>query len=347
VVEERKRESRLLQQQRRRVAVLFTLVLAATLVAAIEPLHHAARSAVAAADPVIRQHVVAGAVLFVILSALSAMVVFFSTAVITPIAVDAFGPAVTLVLLWLGWILGGLTAYAIGRLFGHGMVALFVDPRRLAEYEGRAARLVTLRHVLVFQLAVPSEIPGYVLGLAGCRFRTFAAAMALGELPFAIGAVYLGESFLERNYALLLAIGAGGIALSWATFRRASKLWSPDGETRDRRPVRRVADEAEADLRSRAVVQRHVHGGVGAGIRELEPHVADVRDPLTGVRAAGLHHDVAVLGVDTAQRPDDDFFVRVHAHSDQRPGVVPREAGEESVPVRACNGAELHLIHTT
>lgn len=70
-------------------------------------------------------------------------------------------------------------------------------------------------HVLLFQLAVPSEIPGYVLGLAGCRFRTYVAAMVLGELPFAIGAVYLGESFLQRNYILLLATGIGGAAFSW------------------------------------------------------------------------------------------------------------------------------------
>ncbi len=84
--------------------------------------------------------------------------------------------------------------------------------------------MVSFRHVLLFQLAVPSEIPGYVLGLAGCRLRTYAAAIALGELPFAIGAVYLGESFLQRNYLLLLAIGVASVALSWAMFRRASVL---------------------------------------------------------------------------------------------------------------------------
>ncbi|HEX7809980.1 MAG TPA: hypothetical protein VF608_14685, partial [Thermoanaerobaculia bacterium] len=79
--------------------------------------------------------------------------------------------------------------------------------------------------------AVPSEIPGYVLGLARCRFRTFVTAMAIGELPFAIGAVYLGESFLERNYALLLAIGITGIAFSWMMFGRAAATWSSENKT--------------------------------------------------------------------------------------------------------------------
>jgi len=220
---------RFVLQHRRRLALLLLLVLIATAVAATGPLHRAVLSIIAATEPVIQQHVVAGAVLFVLLSALSAIVFFFSTAVITPVAVEAFGPLAALSLLWLGWIIGGITAYGIGRRFGRPVVSWFVDPVRLRDYERRAKRLVSFRHVLLFQLAVPSEIPGYVLGLAGCRFRTFVVAMALGELPFAIGAVYLGESFLNRNYALLLAIGMTGIAFSWSIFRRAATAWSSDG----------------------------------------------------------------------------------------------------------------------
>ena len=216
---------RLARQHRRRFLILLAVVLAATLVAASEPLHRAIRSILALAQPVIEQHVVLGAVVFVLLSGLSAMVVFFSTAILTPIAIEAYGRTMTVVLLWLGWILGGLTAYAIGRVFGRRVVSWFVDPRRLRDYEGRAQSAVSFRHVLLFQLAVPSEIPGYVFGLAGYRFRTFAPAMALGELPFAIGAVYLGASFLNRNYVLLFAVGSAGVLLSWLAFRRAAKMW--------------------------------------------------------------------------------------------------------------------------
>jgi len=204
-------------------------------VAATGPLHRAILSVIATAEPVIQQHAVAGAVIFVLLSAISAIVFFFSTTVITPVAVDAFGPVAALSLLWLGWIIGGITSYGIGRRFGRSVVSWFIDPVRLRDYERRAKRLVSFRHVLLFQLAVPSEIPGYVLGLAGCRFRTFVIAMALGELPFAVGAVYLGESFLDRNYALLLAIGITGIAFSWAIFRRAAMAWSSDGKPVTRR----------------------------------------------------------------------------------------------------------------
>lgn len=233
----------LIQQHRRRLTLLLLLVVIVTAVAASGPIHGAILSIIAAAEPVIQQHAVAGAVVFLLLSALSAIVFFFSTAVITPVAIDAFGAIATLALLWLGWILGGMTAYAIGRIFGRRVVSWFVDPSRLRDYERRAKRLVSFRHVLLFQLAVPSEIPGYVLGLAGCRFRTYAIAMAVGELPFAIGAVYLGESFLERNYLLLLAIGVAGVAFSWMMFRRASTTWLSDGKPGDARPMRLVVHD--------------------------------------------------------------------------------------------------------
>lgn len=260
------RTDRLVQQQKRRLAMLLLLVVIVTAVAATGPLHRAVLSVIAVAEPVIQQHALAGAIVFVLLSALSAIVFFFSTAIITPIAIDAFGTFVTLCLLWLGWILGGMTTYAIGRRFGHRVVSWFVDPARLREYEERATRLVSFRHVLLFQLAVPSEIPGYVLGLAGCRFRTFAVAMALAELPFAAGAVYLGESFLERNYVLLFAIGITGVALSWTMFRRASRSWPSDSGAHDAGTVSLlVHDRDRGDRRDQqAEVFDHVKadGGV-------------------------------------------------------------------------------------
>lgn len=236
-------DDRLLRQHRKRLALVLLLLVIATTVAATGPLHRAILSIIAAAEPVIQQHAFAGAVVFVLLSALSAIVFFFSTAVITPVAVDAYGPIAALALLWLGWILGGITTFAIGRVFGWRVASWFVDPRRLRDYERRAKNLASFRHVLLFQLAVPSEIPGYVLGLAGCRFRTFVLAMALGELPFAMGAVYLGESFLERNYLLLLAIGITGVAFSWTMFRRAAIPWSSDGQPNDVRPMRFVVND--------------------------------------------------------------------------------------------------------
>jgi uncharacterized membrane protein YdjX (TVP38/TMEM64 family) len=146
--------------------------------------------------------------------------------VLTPVAVDAFGALPALGLLWLGWVLGGVAAYGVGRFLGRPVVSWLVSAPRLQEYGARAERLVAFRHVLLFQLSVPSEIPGYVLGLAGCRFRTFVLGMALAELPFAAGTVYLGESFLRRNYPALILLAVAGVLFTWLSVRSLRRLWS-------------------------------------------------------------------------------------------------------------------------
>ena len=215
----------LVRHARRRAAVLLVFVVAIAIVAASDPLHHAVRSLVDRLEPVIERHAVLGAIVFVLLSALSAMVVFFSTAAITPIAVQAYGWFTAMLLLWAGWILGGVSAWTIGRFLGRRAASWLIEPRLLLRYTRRAKHVTTFRHVVLFQFAVPSEIPGYVLGLAGCRFRTFLLAMALGELPYAIGAVLLGESFLTGNALLLLVIGLVGVAATWLVFRRAARVW--------------------------------------------------------------------------------------------------------------------------
>ena len=223
----------LLSQHRRRAFVLIGVVALIALAAATEPVQEVLLAGIESAGNVIQRHSVLGAVVFVLLSAASAMVVFFSTAIVTPIAVEAFGTIPTLLLLWTGWVLGGMTAWAIGRYFGARVVSWFVDSARLRAYEERASRLVDFRHVLLFQLAVPSEIPGYVLGLAGCRFRTFVLGMAIAELPFAVGAVYLGESFLHGRYLAILALGIAGVAITWLAFHRVSSASAAETAPQD------------------------------------------------------------------------------------------------------------------
>ena len=65
-----------------------------------------------------------------------------------------------------------------------------------------------------FVRAVPSEIPGYVLGALRYDFGRYMGARALAEIPFAIGVVFLGDSFLRRQYLPLTLIAVGGVVLS-------------------------------------------------------------------------------------------------------------------------------------
>lgn len=203
----------------RRVAAiaLATIVLAG--VASSDALHGALLELFRAADRIIAGHPVAGPVVFLLLAAGSAMFAFVSSAVLVPAGLVAWGQAATLGLLWAGWILGGVTAYAIARYLGRPVVAMLSASTPLARWEERLSHRTPFGVILLFQLAVPSEVPGYVLGFLRYPLSRYLAALALGELPFAAGTVYLGASFLARQTLLLVGLGAVGAGGSLLAFR--------------------------------------------------------------------------------------------------------------------------------
>ena len=211
---------------KRRLLILSLLILLIVLIAFSDALHRQVTDIVEWAEGVITRNPFWGMVLFILLAALSAMLLFFSSALIVPVGIYAWGEAGCFVLLWCGWLLGGVISYAVGRYLGRGVVTAFLAPEKLAYYEEHLAAQTPFLVVLLFQLSLPSEIPGYVLGMVRYRFMTYLAALALAELPFALGTVYLGTSFLQRQYGLMLLLGLGGLALVAWTFRQLQKRLS-------------------------------------------------------------------------------------------------------------------------
>jgi uncharacterized membrane protein YdjX (TVP38/TMEM64 family) len=203
----------------RRVAA--TGLVTALLVAVVksDALHAGAVELVRVVGDVMARHEVAGRVVFVLFSAGSAMLAFVSSAVLVPSALVAWGPIETAVLLWLGWTLGGCVAYGLARQIGRPIVALLSSGTTLARWEARIPRTAPFTVVALFQLAMPSEVPGYVLGFVRYSFLRYLLVLALGELPWAFGTVAVGAGFLGRHTALLLALGALGVAASLFAFR--------------------------------------------------------------------------------------------------------------------------------
>ena len=198
---------------------------------AARPVHAWLLSQFAAAEGLIRQQQAWGMVVFVALAALSAMIAFVSSAVLIPVAVYVWGPWVCFALLWAGWFLGGLAAYAIGRYLGRPIVHRLVRPAALERQERWARSRRSLIGIVLLQLAIPSDLAGYVFGLIRCPFLPFVGALALAEVPYALGAVYLGVSFVERRIIPLLLLGVAGVLLSVVALR----VYHRHGEGAERR----------------------------------------------------------------------------------------------------------------
>jgi uncharacterized membrane protein YdjX (TVP38/TMEM64 family) len=171
-------------------------------------------------------------VLFIAWAAVSAMLAFASVAVLLPVAVFTWGEPLSILLLWIGWILGGACSYGVGRWFGRAMVKWLTAEALLYRIERHMGPTTPFGLVLLFQLALPSEIPGYVLGMVRYSFAKYLLALGLVELLYAVAVVHLGASFVERRAGIILATGAAVVLLSVAaSYLLRKKLYVPQGQT--------------------------------------------------------------------------------------------------------------------
>jgi uncharacterized membrane protein YdjX (TVP38/TMEM64 family) len=204
----------------RRILPIGVLVSLGLLLVLAQPVHAWLLSVFEGAATLIGEQDTWAMVVFVLLAALSAMVAFLSSAVLVPVAIQAWGATTCFVLLWIGWFTGGLAGYAIGRFLGRPAVEFLVRPESLERYESWTRSGKSMVPMLMIQLAIPSDLASYLFGLVRCRFLVFAAALAVAEIPYALGAVYLGTSFLERRILPLAMLGIGGVLISaWAVHR--------------------------------------------------------------------------------------------------------------------------------
>jgi uncharacterized membrane protein YdjX (TVP38/TMEM64 family) len=191
-----------------RAVILALLVVALVVMAASETVHSAVLGVLGAANGIIAGHAVLGPVVFVLLAALSAMLAFFSSALLVAPAVLAWGPVRSMVLLWLGWMLGGIAAYFAARFLGRPLIRSLVSAKGFEHYATKLTRDTPFTAVLLLQLSLPSELPGYLLGVVRYPPLRYLAALAIAEVPYAIATVMIGEGFVERRVTLLLSLGA-------------------------------------------------------------------------------------------------------------------------------------------
>ncbi len=198
----------------RHLLVLGILVLVVGLVAASDSLHNRTQEIIVWTEGLISRAPLLGMLVFVLLAMLSAMLAFFSSALLAPIAIYAWGEAACFALLWLGWCLGGIVTFCIGRFLGRSAASMIIGDETVDSWQSHVHKRTKFIHVLAFQAVIPSEIPGYLLGILHYPFLLYLLALGITEIPYAIAVVYLGEAFLVGRSAVFLLVGVGLIALA-------------------------------------------------------------------------------------------------------------------------------------
>jgi uncharacterized membrane protein YdjX (TVP38/TMEM64 family) len=203
------KQSKQLEAITRRRAIWFWLALGAAALLLTLPLYsdifeNFVAEAAGWAKDLINAHPVAGAMVFILFSALSAMLAFTSSAVLVPPANLVWGKLITFVLLWGGWIMGAVAAFGIGRLARPFLIGLGYK-ETLDKYRQLVSKRMKFWAVLVFCIAVPSEVPGYLFGGVHYPFWKFITAIAIAESIYAFGLVVAGESLVAAKPLPLLA----------------------------------------------------------------------------------------------------------------------------------------------
>lgn len=152
-------------------------------------------------------HGVEGGAVFFLFSALSAMLAFASSAILVPPANLVWGHPVTFLLLWGGWVAGAIAAYWIGRV-AFPLLPHSGFQEKLKKYQEYASRRMSFWMVLLFCIAIPSEIPSYLFGSLRYPFWKFLAAIATAESGYALGTVIAGEGLvIDKPFFTLTVIG--------------------------------------------------------------------------------------------------------------------------------------------
>ncbi|HXF44376.1 MAG TPA: VTT domain-containing protein [Candidatus Paceibacterota bacterium] len=209
--------------ERRKLLLLIVVVILAAAVWSSSDLARIFDDILEASERIIGGSKAVAGTVFLALNALSAMFAFFSSVILVPVAIHNFGVAATFVLLMGGWVLGGVATYFVGEFWGRPVLKYFFRKGTLERYEDIIVSRLNFFMVLLFRLAMPAEIPGYLLGVLRYDFKNYIAATTLAELPFALSAVYGSELFLNDEKSMFLGVVvvmAAVFAVALYIFRR-------------------------------------------------------------------------------------------------------------------------------
>jgi uncharacterized membrane protein YdjX (TVP38/TMEM64 family) len=177
------------------------------------------RNATASIDAYIQQQPVAGALFFVGLAAVSAILSPFSSLPMVPFAVAIWGPEKTMALLLSGWMAGAVAAYAIGRYAGFPLLRRFKVYRKIREYKRKIPEQKQFLYILLLRTALPSELLSYALGVVKYRFIPYITVTLIAEIPFALISVYSSEAFIEANRGRFVMVLSLGVVLFFVAFK--------------------------------------------------------------------------------------------------------------------------------
>ena len=163
--------------------------------------------------------------IFVALAIVSIMLVSFSSIWLVPIALALWGNLPTLAMLLSGWLLGSIFSYLIGKYAGYPIVQKIIPAEKINNYSSVFSRTrESFSLIILSRFVLPSEIPGYLLGMARYPFFKYLLATTISEIPYAFVTIYFIEAVLRKNAIALFVWGVIWVFFALLMVRMYKKL---------------------------------------------------------------------------------------------------------------------------
>ncbi len=173
------------------------------------------------------EHRIQGAVLFGMLMFTTTVIAPLTSLPLVPMIAPFLGPFTTGLACYIGWVLGAVVAFWIGRTYGQPLVARYISIETIKKYETYIRPDMGFVLITVLHMVIPVDIFSYAIAMfTTVSLRIYTLATMLGILWFSFAFAYLGDALVNQDYVLLGILGVASVLIlyiSWRYVRKAMR----------------------------------------------------------------------------------------------------------------------------
>lgn len=167
---------------------------------------------------------ITGIIIYLAIITLEIVFAPISVAPLIPIASAIWGWQISGLLSLIGWTVGSLVAFQIGKKYGTPLIEKKEYFKKIRKFESVIPQRNKFLGIVLLRLTIPFDIISYAIGIfTQIDWKKYTLATFIGYAPMAFGLAYLG-TFELKYQILLILVGIVIITLFYYYFLKHQKV---------------------------------------------------------------------------------------------------------------------------
>jgi uncharacterized membrane protein YdjX (TVP38/TMEM64 family) len=178
---------------------------------------------------IVQENRVLGAVLLGFIMFMTTVIAPLTSLPLVPLVAPFLGPFTTGVACFVGWTLGAVVAFLVGRYYGQPFMAKFIDMKTINKYETYIPPDTGFMLIVLLRMIIPVDVLSYALGIFSTTVSLYRYTLAsmVGILWFSFAFAYFGDALKKHNYVLLAGISVASVVILLFSWHYARRLLKP------------------------------------------------------------------------------------------------------------------------